>query len=347
MCADTNCADVLSVADAARAADRVIMMQPSFDGGFRNLWDQVRWATHDYRMEQELQRIVVAGLPGAGKKTLFNTLWGASVIQHQPLPLNGADFGLFRLMDLPCEMDEALLYPFPLEDASVIVYVLNSRAGLSADDFRWISRLRVGRAALLVILNQIDDQPIADVSAIEEQLALKVVPLRVNNPADARGLFVDALLRTSPELLSALAAQLAHVRHVAAHRIIRQAVVLGMAVSVEPLPLLDLPLLLGVQLRLLGQLSALYGKRVSFQSDWHTVLAVVFGVLLRYVAQTLMKFIPWGGWIVSGIVGASATWAVGQTALLLHEGRIQDVLPLLWLRWAERQVHAAAKRLRP
>jgi len=320
------------------------MLPAGMEGGFRQVWEQVRWSLQDYSFEREPQRVVITGLPGAGKKTLFNTLWGREVIGAVPLPPMGADFGLFRLMDLPCDLNESesFLYPLPLEDATAIVYVLHSTRGLTPEDFQWLSRLRVGRAALLVVLNQIEGQTIPDVSGMEEQLALRILPIAAKDTSAVCHLFVEALLRAAPELLTPLAAQLGAVRHVAAQRIIRQATVLGMAVSVEPLPLLDLPLLIGIQLRLLSQLSALYGKRVSLQNDWQTVLAVAFGVLLRYGAQTLMKFIPWGGWIASGVLGASATWAVGQTALLLHE----DSSPVrIWLRRVEGRIHANTKRL--
>lgn len=320
------------------------MLPAGMETSFRQVWEQVRWTLQDYGFEREPQRVVIAGLPGAGKKTLFNTLWGREVIgSGVPLPLTGADFGLFRLMDLPCDLNESesFLYPLPLEDATVIVYVLNGVRGLTPEDFQWLSRLRVGRAALLILLNPVEGQALVDKTGIEAQLALQVLSVAANDANAVRSLFVEALLRAAPELLTPLAAQLNAVRHVAAQRIIRQATVLGLAVSVEPLPLLDLPLLIGIQLRLLSQLGTLYGKRVSLQNDWQTVLAVAFGVLLRYGAQTLMKFIPWGGWIVSGLLGASATWAVGQTALLLHEDG--SPVRLWWRRW-EGRIHARTKR---
>jgi uncharacterized protein (DUF697 family) len=309
------------------------MLHPSFDNSFRQVWEQVRWSQHDYRLEHEPQRVVIAGLPGAGKRTLFNTLWGQNVMragEGQPLPPTGADFGLFRLLELPCDLHDAdpFLYGLPLDDATAIVYLLHGKRGVTAEDFAWLSRLRVGRAALLVVLNQIDGQPAADLAEIEAQLALRVVPIQANQPDVVRGLFVEALLRVAPGLLTPLASQLATVRHNAAQRLIRQATLLGMAVSVEPLPLLDLPLLVGIQLRLLAQLGTLYGKRINLQDDWQTVLAVAFGLLLRYGAQTALKFIPWGGWIISGVLGASATWAVGQAAVFHYEDGWQRLSPV-------------------
>jgi uncharacterized protein (DUF697 family) len=309
------------------------MLPPTFENGFRQVWEQVRWTQQDYSLSHEPQRVVIAGLPGAGKRTLFNTLWGQELVRAgdgQALPPTGADFGLFRLLELPCEWHEAdsLLYSLPLDEATAIVYLLHSGRGVTPEDFAWLSRLRVGRAALLVVVNQIAGQPAVDVAGIEAKLALRVVPLQVNQADEVRGVFVDALLRVAPELLTPLASQLATVRQSAAQRLIRQATLLGMAVSVEPLPLLDLPLLVGIQLRLLAQLGTLYGKRISLADDWQTVLAVAFGLLLRYGAQTALKFIPWGGWLISGVLGASATWAVGQAAVFHYEDGWQRLSPL-------------------
>jgi len=306
-----------------------------FGGDVRELWDRVRWMGHDYQMDAPTPHIVIVGLQGAGKKTLFNTLWGREAITGQVLPPGGADFGLFRLVDLPCEPStlafadyDMLAYaPIPTDDASLIVYLINSERGLSAHDFQWISRLRIGRAPLLVILNVIGEPNDEARQAIEAQLARRVLPLGVSDLTQVRGLFVEALMQAAPELGIPLAAQIGELRQVAAQRIVKQAAVLSIAVSVEPLPLIDLSVLIGVQLHMLNRLGALYGRQLGRQGSWELVLTVAFGVLLRYGAQTLLKAIPWGGWIVSGLLGASATWAVGQTAILYYEERL-DALPV-------------------
>lgn len=97
-----------------------------FGGDVRELWDRVRWMGNEYGgMDSPPHRIVIVGLPGTGKKTLFNTLWGREAVTVQPLPAGGADFGLFRLVDLPCEPDtsafvdyEYMAYaPVPTDDA--------------------------------------------------------------------------------------------------------------------------------------------------------------------------------------------------------------------------------------
>ncbi len=318
-------------------------MLDQFGGDLRDLWDRMRWVAHDYGTEGESLRVILTGLAGAGKKTLFNTLWGREVVHPGALPLNGADFGLFKLVDLPCELNDSdlMLYPPPIEDASLIVYLLNSVRGLSAEDFGWIARLRVGRTPLLVILNQIADVHLDDQHAIETELALRILPFHANDPAAVRGVFMDALLKAAPDLAVPLAAQVVELRAAAAQRMIRQATLWSMAVSMEPLPLIDVPVLIGLQLHLIRQIGALYGHRVNGLAHQENAVAILFGLLLRYSAQTLLKLIPWGGWFISGMVGASATWAVGQGAVLYYE---EALPPLSEVR---DQLHAhTIKRLR-
>lgn len=302
-------------------------MLDQFGGDVRDIWDRVRWAQHDYRDHNDRVRLTLTGLPEAGKKTLFNTLWGRVVAQDGASPYGGVrDFGLFRLLDLPCDTAESDMY-YDLDSEGLIVYLVNSVRGLLPEDFQWIARLRTGGAALMVVLNRINgahtDEEIAEmVGEMEAALALKVLPIDASERSQVHDLFMQAVLRACPDLAVPLSAQISSLRHATAQRVIRQAVVLSLAISAEPLPLLDITMLIGVHLHLLSRLSSLYGKRIARQGQWELVLTVAFGLLLRYIVQTGLKFFPWAGWLLSGVVGASATWAVGQAALLHYEERL-------------------------
>ncbi len=173
--------------------------------------------------------------------------------------------------------------------------------------------------ALMVVLNVHGTLDNAQHNDIEQRLGLSVLPLRVNDPAEVRTHFVETILQVCPGAAIPLASQITTLRQAAAQRLIRQATVLSMAVSVEPLPLLDMPLLVGLQVHLMGQIGEVYGKRLSGQGHWELVLTVAFGWLVRYAAQIATKFLPVAGWIASGVLGASATWALGQAAIAYHE----------------------------
>jgi uncharacterized protein (DUF697 family) len=163
----------------------------------------------------------------------------------------------------------------------------------------------------------------AQVIELEAQLGLRVLPIRANHPDEVRGVLMDGVLKACPELAVPLAAQIGSLRQVTAQRIIRQAVVLSLAVSAEPLPLLDVTMLIGVHLHLLTRIGALYGKRIGRQGTWELILTVSLGLLLRFGVQTALKFFPWAGWLLSGLVGASATWLIGQAALLHYDEKLK------------------------
>lgn len=294
----------------------------------REAWDQLRWGWNDPVVrEQERGQITLVGLSGSGKKTLFNCLLGwtaatqPATIQDLPGRLAN-DYGLFALMDLPLDgylADEAL---FQLEGAALVVYVLDGAAGLRNDDFRWISRLRSCRAPLLVVLNKVDilgEQLICTQTEIETRLSMSILPVCARNRADVQGLLASEMMRQCPKLTVPLAAQIKSVRHEAALRLIRQSMAISLLASVEPLPLLDVSVLIGLQIHLVSRIGALYGQSIASQSQWALVLTVSFGLALRYVIQTILKFVPFGGWLVSGVIGASGTWTVGQAALTFYE----------------------------
>ena len=61
----------------------------------------------------------------------------------------------------------------------------------------------------------------------------------------------------------------------------------------------------------------------------------ILGLLLRYASQTLAKAVPVAGWIVSGVIGASATWAVGRAALAFYGAEFPALGQWLSARWKQ------------
>ncbi len=301
--------------------------------GVGGVIDQLRYGLLPGTDNQlEMGRIVVVGLAGAGKRTLLNTLWGMSVIpatnQIDPDGLDSypsayRDYGLFRVIELPAEDGIGESVSYAVEDAGLIVYVLDGVRGLTPADFGWVARLRVGRAPLLIVLNKRDrvSEALPGLLAqIESRLALTALSLCACDSEDVHGAFLKAILRAAPELSTGLAAQIPSLRHSTAQRIIRQSTALSMAAAVEPIPLVDVTVLIGLQVHLVSRIAALYGRKLAGQAHWEIVMTVAFGLLLRGLAQPLLKFIPWGGWLASSIIGASGTYAVGQAAVAYYEG---------------------------
>ena len=105
----------------------------------------------------------------------------------------------------------------------------------------------------------------------------------------------------------------------AARRVIRQAVAVSGGVGAAPIPFADAGLLVPTQVAMIARITAVYG----LPPDRSRALAAAASVALtggatmagRYLAGTLLKFVPGGavvGSVISGTVAASLTQAVGQ-----------------------------------
>ena len=91
----------------------------------------------------------------------------------------------------------------------------------------------------------------------------------------------------------------------------------------EPFPLVDIPILLGNQIRLVLRLAALYGEPVDSANTTRylrELVAVMAGGLgLRYLAEQAAKLVPFGGDFISGAIAGAGTWAMGQVVLEYFE----------------------------
>src|SRR5262249_45557199 len=85
------------------------------------------------------------------------------------------------------------------------------------------------------------------------------------------------------------------------------------------IPLVDIPILLGNQIRLILRIAAIYGEPMSAQHARELVATIAGGLLLRYLAEEVAKAVPIGGDLISGSIAAAGTWAIGQVAVEYFE----------------------------
>jgi len=320
----------------------------------RGWLDQLDWIGLRQEVETEARaEIALLGLGNAGKSTLFNSLrgwpvtvtalklgWLAQTVE-EPM-------GLFTLIDLPEDgnLDDGLLER--LERSALLVYLLDGAVGCSQResaevvvrpaDSRWISRLRATGRPLLVALNKADlwaDRPEVVLAAVEQRLGAEVLPVSAYDSAEAQCRFLERMIEACPHLAVPLGREIAAFRRLVAQRLIRRAALLCGLVSVEPIPLVDLPVQVGAQVGLVARIGAIYGHPPASDYSKELVLTGAGSVTLRLLAQQAAKAVPVLGWAVSGLLAAATTWLVGQTALAYFEGRatpisIRHLLARLW-----------------
>jgi len=132
------------------------------------------------------------------------------------------------------------------------------------------------------------------------------------------------MIEASPEAALVIGHELTAYRRAAAQRIIRNATLVSLAAGIEPIPLIDIPILLGIQIRLVLRLAALYGEPLdSANAMKHAreLIATMVGSLgLRFLAEQAAKAVPFGGDFVAGAIAGATTWSIGQVALEYYEG---------------------------
>lgn len=124
-------------------------------------------------------------------------------------------------------------------------------------------------------------------------------------------------------------------RRFKAENLIKNHVMAAGAMSVVPLPLLDVAAITVVQLRMIQKLAAMYGKSFSERPVRNTIAGLAGGVIGHgagvIAALSLAKAIPGVGWVLGMVslpvvVGASS-YAIGRVYLRHFEegGSIYDI----------------------
>ncbi len=99
----------------------------------------------------------------------------------------------------------------------------------------------------------------------------------------------------------------------AAHpHILGYATAAGAAASV-PVPMVDLPLLLGIQAKMFHSIASIYGQKMAGQRTAEVFGTLGFGVAARMGGRELLKLVPGVGSAMSGLFAAASTYALGCT----------------------------------
>jgi small GTP-binding protein len=299
----------------------------------RKLLQALEWDKLSLEVEKEAHaRLAIVGPVNSGKSTLFNLIKGRKVSAVKAVPgttqgLVTEEVGPFVLVDTPGfgevgGVDRAALARSAAEEADLAVLVLDGAAGLHQSDYDLYESLRVARVPLIVALNKIDliKRDLAEARAdIERKLGTPVVPISAKTGDGVAGKLLPAIVEAHPWMAVALGRALPPYRRQLSYRLVRSAAMLNALVAAEPIPGIDIPLLLASQVRMVLRIAAIYGESLSVRHARELLTTMAGGVALRYLGAELGKLVPGPGWLVGAGVTGLGTLAMGRVAVAYFE----------------------------
>ena len=277
--------------------------------------------------------VVIVGQPNSGKSSLFNMLKGEQISPVSPeegttRTLVRTDFGPFTLIDTPGHLPERM--EEGMEEATVIVLLIDATRGLQDKDRELYAAIKKLDKPTIIAVNKVDTlkgSGAGDVLANEIAVQLEtpgIIPVSARTGENVAEELIPAMIEASPDAALLIGRELPIYRRTAAQRIIRNATLASLVVGLEPIPLIDIPILLGTQIRLVLRLGALYGEEMdstdAMKHARELLITIAGGAGMRYLAEQAAKAVPFGGDFVAGAIAGAATYSIGQVALEYYDG---------------------------
>jgi uncharacterized protein (DUF697 family) len=217
-----------------------------------------------------------------------------------------------------------------MEEATVIVFLIDATTGLGDKDRELYAAIKKLNKPTIVAVNKVDTlkgRGAGDVLANEIAVQLEtpgIIPISARTGENMASELLPAMIEASPEAALVIGRELPAYRRAAAQRIIRNATLASLVVGMEPIPLIDIPILLGTQIRLVLRLAALYGEEMdstdAMKHARELLITIAGGASLRFLAEQAAKAVPFGGDFVAGAIAGAATYSIGQVALEYYDG---------------------------
>ncbi len=288
------------------------------------------WETLVQQVERETRaQMAIVGPVNTGKSTLFNTLKGAKVSPVSAVPgatreLVKERLGPFLLVDTPGfgkvdGVNRARIALRSVEASDLVILLLDGAAGLRRADLDLYHELQKTGRPLMVVLNKVDLLDKAELLNVlahaENKLGTGVIPISAEKETGLADRLFPRIIEAHPPLAISLGRALPAYRRQAGRRLMRNASTFNALVGAEPVPGLDIPLLLSIQVRLVLRLAAVYGQSMTACNAKELISTIAGGMAFRYLAASAAKLLPGVGWVVSGAVAAISTWTIGQVAI--------------------------------
>lgn len=277
-------------------------------------------------------RLIIVGPVNSGKSTLFNQLKGQKLSEVSAVPgtttaVHGEQFGPFTLLDTPglgevAGAENAQKALDALTEADVAVLVLDAMAGIRQSDADLHRDIAAMGIPVVVALNKIDlirkdvERVVKDA---ERKMGVPIIPISAKKGTHVAEQLIPAIIDSHPQMAVTIGRALPRFRRMAAGRVIRESAALAAIMGAEPVPGLDVPLMIGVQVRMLLRLGAIYGEGINVSRAQELVGAIAGGIAIRYGIQEVLKLVPGPGWLIAAVVATTGTVALGNVAAVFFE----------------------------
>jgi uncharacterized protein (DUF697 family) len=118
----------------------------------------------------------------------------------------------------------------------------------------------------------------------------------------------------------------------AVDKIVRERATLCAAVALEPVPLLDLAIVLPLHLQMIVQIGKVYGFQLSKERAKEIVVEFASAIAVTYATRTaarsVLKFVPILGPVLNAPMVFTSTYALGMLAERYFRARRADLPPL-------------------
>ncbi|MCU0520250.1 MAG: 50S ribosome-binding GTPase [Anaerolineae bacterium] len=277
--------------------------------------------------QETASRLVIVGPVNSGKSTLFNRLHGRKLSATSAVPGTTTGvvehpLGPFLLVDTPgfgevWGVDRASVAQAAVAQADLVLLLLDAVAGVRQVDLDLYQTLLGLKVPVIVALNKIDvvrgELPFVLENA-ERLLETRPVPISAQTGDGILDGLIPEILSAAPAVAVAMARALPGVRTMITNRIIRRTAWANALISLEPIPGLDIPLLMASQTRLVLRIAAAYGHAMTVSHARELLTTMAGSLLSRYLGLQIAKLVPGLGWLVSAALSAMATWGIGQAA---------------------------------
>ena len=308
--------------------------------GLTSLLNAMDWENVRAEVDRESRaHVVLIGGVGAGKTTLLYQFKGFvpepnasdlrteefdSLSQESDEP-QIENLGFFAVIDVPSaspngslSLDSTIF--LELENADVIVWLMDANVGLRMWEYEWLQRIRAMGKTLLVVANKIDTMSDTEqISKWKRVLGCEILGISAATGSNVATRLVPRLADASPQLATALGREVTLWRRDAATRVIQRAAMLSGLTGLEPVPILDLPFQIFIQLQMVLRLAAIYGQPLNDRYSREMLATMLSAVALRFAGGQLVKTIPFVGWAASGSLAAAGTWTIGRIGIEYFE----------------------------